>query len=673
MQHVEPDAHALAPAVDGEHLLERGLEREPLAVAAEPARRSTRAAPAPPRARAQSRPRAPPGSADSATKPFSPSSTSSARRVVGPVDDDRRRPDRRGLDDDEPVPLAPRREEVAQRAPQRLATVSAATKPGAATAPSSPLASISRKHLLAVGPVAEDRRRAAPGSARARSATARHDRRRLLLGDVPPREDDERLRRQRLERPPAGKHRSPSTIVISPRWPSSSSRRRAAARSRGRVVPAPRGQPLRPASRTGPRPRPGTRASTRASRPRTSRRRAGSGERAAPRAPRAARRGAPASGRRRSARRGRAGAGRRRRRSEAAREMLRRPRRRAPSRARPRPRRRPARPAPASGSHWSRVRYVTVCPRRASPSARARYQRSAPPTVYGYRQSKTRQIRKLVEPLQTANGCRTGWPGSTLESTDLSQAAQIADEARTRGSARRCGRSPSFPRSTRSRDRRRHRRDAGLRPGDRDPRHRRRLDRRHRRSWPSGAGARVVRLPFNLGIGGAMQTGFRYALEHGFDVAVQVDGDGQHDPARARRSCSRRSSRDRADMVVGVALRAASGPTARRSSRRLGIALLARIVSLIVRQRVTDTTSGFRAVNRHGIALFAADYPHDYPEVEATVMVVAPPAAAARGARRDARPRGRPLLDHGLAVRLLHDQGAAGDLRRASSAAMSSR
>jgi hypothetical protein len=133
-------------------------------------------------------------------------------------------------------------------------------------------------------------------------------------------------------------------------------------------------------------------------------------------------------------------------------------------------------------------------------------------------------------------------------------------------------------------------------------------------------GANVVRLPFNLGIGGAMQTGFRYAFQRGFDAAVQVDGDGQHDPAELSKLLVPLQENE-ADIVVGsrfVGERSYRAPI----FRRLGIALFARTISLIARQRVTDTTSGFRAMNRHGIALFAADYPHDYPEVEATVMVV---------------------------------------------------
>jgi glycosyltransferase involved in cell wall biosynthesis len=135
----------------------------------------------------------------------------------------------------------------------------------------------------------------------------------------------------------------------------------------------------------------------------------------------------------------------------------------------------------------------------------------------------------------------------------------------------------------------------------------------------AAAGAHVVRLPFNLGIGGAVQTGYQYAREGGFDVAVQVDGDGQHDPTQIPLLLAPLLD-GRADMVVGTRF---AGERSYRTpfSRRIGIAIFARVVSWIVRQRVTDTTSGFRAVNRHAIELFAADYPHDYPEVEATVLV----------------------------------------------------
>ncbi|MDE3023999.1 MAG: glycosyltransferase family 2 protein [Acidobacteriota bacterium] len=136
----------------------------------------------------------------------------------------------------------------------------------------------------------------------------------------------------------------------------------------------------------------------------------------------------------------------------------------------------------------------------------------------------------------------------------------------------------------------------------------------------TASGARVLRLPFNLGIGGAVQTGFRYAYEHGYDLAVRLDGDGQHD-ARQLGIVIEPVLRGEADIVVGSRF-AATGQGYRSSrTRRIGIRLLAWVVSRIVGQRVTDTTSGFQALNREGIALFARDYPHDYPEVEATVMV----------------------------------------------------
>ena len=134
-------------------------------------------------------------------------------------------------------------------------------------------------------------------------------------------------------------------------------------------------------------------------------------------------------------------------------------------------------------------------------------------------------------------------------------------------------------------------------------------------------GARVVRLPFNLGIGGAVQTGFRFAFEQGYDLAVRVDGDGQHDPAQLDVILAPVLAGD-ADIAVGSRFAATDADGYRSSrSRRLGIRLLAWVVSRIVGRRVTDTTSGFQALNRKAIELFAHDYPHDYPEVEATVMV----------------------------------------------------
>jgi glycosyltransferase involved in cell wall biosynthesis len=132
--------------------------------------------------------------------------------------------------------------------------------------------------------------------------------------------------------------------------------------------------------------------------------------------------------------------------------------------------------------------------------------------------------------------------------------------------------------------------------------------------------AYVLRLPFNLGIGGAVQTGFRFAHERHYDIAVRVDGDGQHDPSQLGRILEPVLA-GRADIAVGSRFAADEGGYRSSRSRRVGIRILAAVVSRVVGQRVTDTTSGFQALNRQGIALFAGDYPHDYPEVEATVMV----------------------------------------------------
>jgi glycosyltransferase involved in cell wall biosynthesis len=136
------------------------------------------------------------------------------------------------------------------------------------------------------------------------------------------------------------------------------------------------------------------------------------------------------------------------------------------------------------------------------------------------------------------------------------------------------------------------------------------------------AGAMVVRLPFNLGIGGAMQTGYIYAQEHGYQIAVQIDGDGQHNPLCIRDLLNRLEADPGLNMVTGSRFLESEGDGHRSSApRRVGIVIFARLVSLITRRRVTDPTSGMRMTNRVGIELFARDYPHDYPEVEAILMM----------------------------------------------------
>jgi glycosyltransferase involved in cell wall biosynthesis len=136
------------------------------------------------------------------------------------------------------------------------------------------------------------------------------------------------------------------------------------------------------------------------------------------------------------------------------------------------------------------------------------------------------------------------------------------------------------------------------------------------------AGALVVRHPFNLGIGGAVQSGYRFALDNGYEVAVQVDGDGQHDPRHIHDLLRQLRADPSVNMVTGSRFMVRENGGHRSSvPRRLGIRLFSRILSLVVGRRVTDPTSGFRMVERHGIELFARDYPHDYPEVEAVLLL----------------------------------------------------
>jgi glycosyltransferase involved in cell wall biosynthesis len=133
-------------------------------------------------------------------------------------------------------------------------------------------------------------------------------------------------------------------------------------------------------------------------------------------------------------------------------------------------------------------------------------------------------------------------------------------------------------------------------------------------------GAHVVQLPFNLGIGGAVQTGFRFAWEGGYELAVRLDGDGQHDPAQLRAVVAPVAAGE-VDLAIGSRFLATGGYRS-STARRVGIRVLARVVSWIAHQRLTDTTSGFQALNRRAIRLFAGDLPLDYPEVEGLVMAV---------------------------------------------------
>jgi glycosyltransferase involved in cell wall biosynthesis len=134
------------------------------------------------------------------------------------------------------------------------------------------------------------------------------------------------------------------------------------------------------------------------------------------------------------------------------------------------------------------------------------------------------------------------------------------------------------------------------------------------------AGAQVVRLPFNLGIGGAVQAGFVYAAENGYDRMAQVDGDGQHDAAELARLDEAMTS-EPVNMVCGSRFLSHDMKYPAPISRRTGIHVFAFLLSRLVGQQVSDPTSGFRLYDRRAIRLFARDYPHDYPEVEAVLML----------------------------------------------------
>jgi glycosyltransferase involved in cell wall biosynthesis len=133
------------------------------------------------------------------------------------------------------------------------------------------------------------------------------------------------------------------------------------------------------------------------------------------------------------------------------------------------------------------------------------------------------------------------------------------------------------------------------------------------------AGARVVRLPFNLGVGAAMQTGFLLACARGYTFAIQVDGDGQHPAEEIPRLLEPLLNGD-ADAVVGSRY-LAHGGYATTGGRRSGQRFFSWLVRRLTRRTFTDTTSGFRAYRREAFAFLSRNYSRDYPEVNAIVML----------------------------------------------------
>lgn len=136
----------------------------------------------------------------------------------------------------------------------------------------------------------------------------------------------------------------------------------------------------------------------------------------------------------------------------------------------------------------------------------------------------------------------------------------------------------------------------------------------------SGKGYNILNLPVNLGIGGAVQAGYLYALKNGYDVAVQIDGDGQHDVSYISQAL-KIMNRNHADVVIGSRFIQKEGFQT-SGTRRMGIQILSWVIWLCTGEKIRDVTSGFRAVNKRFIKIYAEDYPRDYPEPEAILMAL---------------------------------------------------
>ncbi|MCX4351315.1 MAG: glycosyltransferase family 2 protein [Lachnospiraceae bacterium] len=133
-------------------------------------------------------------------------------------------------------------------------------------------------------------------------------------------------------------------------------------------------------------------------------------------------------------------------------------------------------------------------------------------------------------------------------------------------------------------------------------------------------GYHVLNLPINLGIGGAVQTGYIYASENEYDIAVQIDGDGQHNPKYIE-AMIKKMEEENADIVIGSRFITREGFQS-SALRRTGINLLSTLIKICTGKRINDVTSGYRIVNRRFIDIYADDYSRDYPEPEAIVTAV---------------------------------------------------
>ena len=130
----------------------------------------------------------------------------------------------------------------------------------------------------------------------------------------------------------------------------------------------------------------------------------------------------------------------------------------------------------------------------------------------------------------------------------------------------------------------------------------------------------VLNLPVNLGIGGAVQTGFLYAYKNGYDYAVQFDGDGQHD-AQYLQKMRDYMIEQNADMLIGSRFLEKEGFQS-TGMRRFGIRYFSALIKLLTGQKITDPTSGMRMINRDILAMYSESYPKDYPEPESVVAII---------------------------------------------------
>lgn len=130
----------------------------------------------------------------------------------------------------------------------------------------------------------------------------------------------------------------------------------------------------------------------------------------------------------------------------------------------------------------------------------------------------------------------------------------------------------------------------------------------------------VVNLPVNLGIGGGVQTGYLYAFRNGYDIAVQIDGDGQHNASYLNEMAEKMEQKN-LDMLIGSRYITKEGFQS-SGLRRVGIRYFTSLIKLVTGKKITDPTSGMRMVNRRTLAMFAKEYPKDYPEPESVTILL---------------------------------------------------